>query len=610
MRSAEQVNAELVRLRVLLGVLLGAFMILVVIMWRVQVLHTTEYTQSLDRQSIRRVRLPGVRGSIYDRHGKVLAGNTPSYCIAIYIEELREPGRWSHTVDRIEGVLDELSERLKIERQVTRRDISRHIARRLPLPFLAWREIGPDVLARWAEDPDPMLGVDIYVEPVRTYPEGSLAAHILGYVGRAAPQQDTDNPYHYYLPELNGKIGIEKTCNAILTGVAGGRLIRVDASGFKHEESFEREPQSGRDVHLTIDATIQKHTQDALQGIRGACVIIDPRNGEILSLASSPVFDLTYFAPRVSPTEWRRLNTDPRLPLFNRAISGNYAPGSIFKPIVSLASIENQRVVPDMVYDCPGYFELGGTRFRCWKRSGHGEIAMRKAIEQSCNTYFCQLGLETGYERIYHMAAALGLGQRTGIELSGESPGLLPNDAWKRERYHDRWRSGDTCNASIGQGAITVTPLQMAVYAATLANKGTRFQPRIIRARGDAPVPVTVANRMGWSRDSLDTVRGGMYDVVEAPTGTGKRVKLPGVAMGGKTGTAEYGPRSARKKYAWMIVFGPYEDPRYAAAMVVEDAVSGGITVAPRLRRLLSQTMGIEDPGASAVRRLHTGGAG
>lgn len=605
MRSAEQSNTEPTRLVLLLFAMLAAFLVLGMFLWRVQVLKTTQYTHRLDRQSMRRIRLPGARGSVYDRNGEKLAGNRPSYCIAIYVEELRQPGRWKNTIDEVERTVDKLSVLLDLERRITRDQISDHITRRLPLPLLAWRDVDNRAVAVWAENPTPIPSVDIYVEPVRVYPGGSRAAHVLGYVGRAEPHWDDGLSYHYYLPEMEGKCGIEKYCNADLTGIPGGRLIRVDASGFRYEERFERQPSPGDDVRLTIDTRLQQLAERSLSGVRGACTIMDPRNGDVLAMASAPAFDLGAFTPSISTETWRRFSKDPNKPLFNRATMGTYAPGSIFKPVVAIASLENKRTTPGTVYDCQGQFMLGNAGFHCWRKSGHGEIALRKAIEQSCNSYFCQLGLECGHERIYHMASALGFGRKSGVEIGAESSGLLPDNAWKMRVVGDRWRSGDTCNIAIGQGALSVTPLQMAIFASTLANSGTVYSPRLVLGRGEQGswrkglFPGVAVNRMEWSAATLEAVRGGMYDVINSETGTGKRARIPGIFMAGKTGTAEYGRKGSGRKYGWMIVFAPFDNPMYAVSMVVEDAVSGGITVAPRIREMMAGIFGVPDPAAS-----------
>ncbi|MBL7077489.1 MAG: penicillin-binding protein 2 [Kiritimatiellae bacterium] len=577
-------DGEHLRLRIIVVVMLIALLFLGGSLWRVQVLHGSEHTERLDHQSIRRVRLPGLRGSIADRNGTVLASNRPSYCLALYVEELRQPGRSSETIKEVERVIREISEIIGVPPQVSRRDVHTHIRRRLPLPFLAWSDLSPEALARWVESGVSFPGVDIHIEPVREYPRGTLAAHVLGCVGRSSLSQDEKESYHFYLPDMEGQFGVEHSFDTRLAGLAGGRLIRVDASGFKHTERFEREPRKGEDLRLTLDAEIQALAESLLEGWRGSVVMLDARNGDVIAMASAPTYD-----PSKLHSGYTRLRKDKSLPLLNRAIEGQYPPGSTFKPLVAIAALENGGITASTTYDCPGYFELGGVRFRCWRRSGHGSIAMRKSLEQSCNAYYCQLGLKCGYDRIYHMADAFGFGHRTGIALDLEMKGLLPNDTWKRRVLKDGWRSGDTCNVSIGQGAILATPLQMALFAAALGNGGKIYTPRIVAEpweEGD------LVQKMAWSAPTLATVRGGMYDVVEAETGTGRRARIAAVPMGGKTGTAEYGPRDARRKYAWMIAFAPFDKPQYGAAIILEDANSGGRDAAPRMAKLMAGVFG------------------
>lgn len=596
MSSTERVEYQLLRLRLVLMAMLAGLVFLGSMLWRVQVRHASRYESTEYRQSIRRVRLPARRGPIFDRRGMCLAENRPSYCIAVFVEELRRPGSWTNTVNRIDEVVRELEAVLQVERETTREDIAWHIKRRRPLPFLAWRDVSPQTLARWAEHSARFPGVDVYVEPTRHYPNGAVGAHVLGYVGRLDDEDVDDGaPYHFYLPEIEGKRGIERSLNSALAGRAGGRLIRVDASGFKHDETGELEPQSGHTVTLTIDLRIQSLLESLLTNQVGAAVVVDPRNGEVLALASAPGFDPVELR---TVTGWKKLRSDPAKPLYNRAVSGAYAPGSTFKPVVAAAALEAGRVTPQTTYFCPGYFAVGGVRFHCWRRSGHQRLAMRKAIEQSCNAFFCELGVHCGFERIHEVAHALRFGAATGIRLENESSGLLPDSAWKRKHFGDDWRTGDTCNISIGQGALLATPLQMALFAATLANYGTIYQPRLVRAI-QAPDGTArrfhegvVAGRVQWQRETFEVIRDGMYDVVNAPSGTGKRAWTAAVAVAGKTGTAEYGPRSARRKYAWMIAFAPFERPEVAVALVLEDAVSGGRDAAPRVHDLMEAIFG------------------
>lgn len=584
-------NDEMIRIRLLLVLALLAFTVLGGAIWRVQVLRAPEFRESETRQSIRRVRRPAPRGRIFDRNGVLLAGNRPSYSIAVYAEELRQPGSISNTVNKIASYLDEIGGVLGRKREISHEQIAVHVHRRRPMPLLAWRDIDESVLARWAECPTTYRGVDIYVEPVRAYPGSPSAGHTIGYVGRRdwESDQDEENPYHYYLPDIEGRAGIERLLNDRMSGKAGGRLVRVDASGFKFDEEKEVDPVPGQDVVLTLDSRIQTAVEEVLKGERGACVVMDPNNGDILALASAPAFDTSILQ---NAARYRAAMQDPGRPLFNRAIGGAYPPGSTFKPVVSIAALEAGLATPQTVVDCPGYFMVGEQPMHCWRETGHGPLELRPAIEQSCNTYFIELGVQIGYERIYHMARALGFGSSVALGLPGESSGLLPDDAWKKRVHRDGWRFGDTCNISIGQGFLLATPLQMAVFASTLANGGSVMRPRLYV--GEAPLQGEVVNQMNWDPKTVNAIRGGMLDVVHAPTGTGRLAMVSRMSMAGKTGSAEYGPRNARKKFAWMIVYAPVENPRYAVSLVIENALSGGRTAAPRIQRIMERIVDIE----------------
>jgi penicillin-binding protein 2 len=584
MNLKKQLDDDRVRIYLLFIVAVMVLGGLAAFMWRVQVIDQSVYSTSELRQSMRRVRIPAPRGRILDRHGNVLAANRPNYCVAIYIEELRRPGRSANTVDAVEAMVETLSEVMGLERQVSRAKIVRHMKARQPLPLLAWKDVGEAAIARWAEHPDPLPGVDIYVEPVRVYPQATLAAHLVGTVGRRPDNPEED--YNFTLPDMRGTGGAELTFNQALSGVPGGRLLQVDASGFKYRSEFEQDPVSGRDVVLTIDADIQRIAESLFllesesKTNRGACVVLDVNSGDVLAMASAPSFNPQRI--RDSRT-YAALNRDPALPLWNRAISGAYPPGSTFKPVVAITALVNSDDAQDKEISCTGVFMLGNFPFKCWKKSGHGSIKMRKSIEQSCNAYYYQLGLDCGHRRIYHIAEALGFGQRTGIGIPGEAMGLLPSDRWKRDRFNnDGWRSGDTCNLSIGQGYLLATPLQMAVYTAALANGGYVMRPRITADREEGEI----INDMHWPRHIKDLIHGGMKDVIHSDRGTGKRARLPDVFMAGKTGSAQYG-RNYDKTHAWMIAFAPVEDPQYAVALVIEDGVSGGVTAAPRIQMLM-----------------------
>ncbi len=579
-------NDESVRLRLLLLVMLAGLGGLAAAFWDIQVRREPEFQSSEFRQSMRQVRLPGPRGSLWDRKGTLLVGNRPSYGIAIYVEELRQRGPLSNTVDRVEGVLDLLSRRLELPRAVSRDDILVHVRKRRPLPLLAWRDIDERAMARWAETADPLPGVDLFAEPARYYPDPDVAPHVLGHVGRLDPDDQAEQ-FDYYLPDMEGRSGMERALNARLSGRAGGRLLQVDASGFTHREFSAVAPRPGEDVILTLDLDVQRMVERELAGERGACVILDPRNGDVLALASAPDYrldDLRFVS------RYAQMAADPDRPFVNRAIAGVYPPGSIFKPLVAIAAFESGRVDAHTVVDCPGYFAIGNFRINCWRREGHGPLALRKAIEQSCNTYFCAVAAQCGHARVHQVGEALGLGRRTGIELPGESTGLMPDAAWKERVHHDGWRPGDTANASIGQGFVLVTPIQMAMFGAALANGGMVYRPRLV---ADARAGDLI-RQLRWPPATLALLHAGMVDVVNGPSGTGRRAAVPGMTVAGKTGSAEYGPRERRRKYAWMLAYAPAEAPRYVVVVVLEDSVSGGLSAAPRVQRLLAGLLALE----------------
>lgn len=575
-------HVERIRLRVLILLILSGLSVLAVALWRLQVRQGEVHTMAVEKQSVRRVRLPAPRGRIFDINGVCLADTKPSYCIAIYIEELRQPGKPSKTIDKIDEVIAQVEKIIRIPRQVTRADIESHLQKRLPLPLLAWRNLDMQTVARWEESGVIIPGVDIEVQPVRFYPHGTVASHVLGYVTRTTSLFDNEE-YDFYLPDFTGVSGVEKYYDERLRGEAGGSLIHVFASGYKYSETITLLPRPGKDIKLTIDIRIQKDLESALADVEGAGVVLDIRNGSILAMASMPAFDPNIMAMGITKEEWIKLAGETKNIFYNKAISGIYPPGSVFKPIVVVAALESGRANLSTAFECLGYFKIGNSKVRCWKESGHQLIALRKAIEQSCNAYFCQLGLLAGYDAIWKAAIQAGFTAKTGADLPGEVSGFLGNNEWKRKVSKERWTDGDTCNISIGQGYLTVTPLQVAVFMAAIANGGVLIQPHVIL--DDTGIYKT--KKCGWSSETLRIIKDGMRDVIQNEEGTGKRARVEGVEMAGKTGTAEYGPKENSKNYAWIALFAPVSLPRYAVALVIEEGISGGRTAAPRAKQLM-----------------------
>lgn len=596
---------EVWRIRLVMGVMAAALVLLVLALADMQILRGHRYQTSLEEQSVRRIRIPATRGQLVDRHGICLADNRPDYGIAVYLEELRPARRQRLTAPMAWQAVQQVAAAIQCPPQVTPAQIEAHLYHRKALPLLAWRHVDQRVLARLAEAGTQLPAVDIVVDSVRLYPLGPVAAHVLGYVGSAEPEEDEGPGYDYSLPDLVGKSGLERRFEQQLQGQSGGRLLRVDVSGFMHDEIGFREPVPGDDLMLTLDVDIQRVAEQVLADTVGAVVVLDPRNGEVLAMASSPGYDPNILSPAISVADWSRLALDSRKPLLNRAVNGLYAPGSIFKPLVALAALEQGRADARTVIECPGYFEIGGQKFSCFMGEVHGRLTVQEALEVSCNVFFYQFGVQCGLDPIYQLALAMGLGQPTGIEMDAEAAGLLPGKIWKRRVRGEAWRDGDTCNLAVGQGALMVTPLQMAVMTATIANGGYLYRPQLIRgmrtpgATEFQRLPPALVRRFHWAPAHLALVKAGLRDVVQSPRGTGHLACLPDVVMAGKTGTAEYGPKGSGFKHGWMILFAPFDQPRYAVAMVLDEAVTGGSSVGPRVGRLMGEVLALNRVGES-----------
>ncbi|MGN0853221.1 MAG: penicillin-binding protein 2 [Kiritimatiellia bacterium] len=589
------------------------FFILSVKLFRLQVSDVALSIEDGTRQATRRVRVPGMRGRIVDRQGRVLADCRPSHCIRCDLEEFQRRGNASNTVQAVDEAVERVSRVLKLPRTLRRETIARHVRTASAMPITVFQDLDDASFAKFHERADEFPGFEAFTNAERTYPYGSLAAHVLGYTGRGSPESDPDDPVHFCEPEMKGREGIERFYNSYLTGRCGEMRLLVDARGFRPRKSqgdaldgriqWIEHPSPGLDLQLTLDIALQAVVERELHSVTGACVVLDPRDGAVLAMASAPTFNPNRCVPRLSPDIYAGLTNAPAKCGQNRAMSESYAPGSTFKPITALASLATGWASDDE-YDCQGVYRLGNLRLHCWDRYGHGPIAVREALEQSCNTFFCNLGSAVGTNAIIEAARSFGLGSCTGIDLGGETPGVVPDDVWKRRQYNEPWYPGDTCQMSIGQGMLLVTPLQMAVVAAALANGGRIYTPYLHLTEGmQTPQPVRV---LAFDAEDFELVRRGMRDVAE--TGTGKRILerreriapdssrwrrfLLNVPCAGKTGTAEIGRGETKRKNTWVIAFAPYDAPTIAVAMIVERGESGGFTVAPRVHAILASVFG------------------
>ena len=559
-------------------------------LYEIQVETAADYSYASMRQSVRRVRTSGVRGRILDRRGIVLADNRTSLSLVCHPAVFQRKS-WEDTAAEIRKAVDALAKVIGCPAPLTDVKIRRHVNRLLPLPLVVWRNLKAAELARFCEHEREFPGFSVQESIERTYPQGVLAAHAIGWVGATVSEAEAGDERFYFIdPELRGKRGLEYQYDGFLVGVPGERKVLVDARGFAIREWTVVEPQNGPDLVLTLDVAIQRVVERQLLGRRGACVVIDPRNGEVLAFASSPAYD---------PNTVRREDVYGKLarasenPLLNRASGGSYAPGSVFKPIVALAGLSVGYPV-ERPFDCTGVFELGAMRLHCARRWGHGEVDIRHALMVSCNPFFCNLGLETGTNALCAAARAFGLGQRTGIDLGNDTAGVVPNAEWKMRKYHEKWFVGDLAQMSIGQGMLLVSPLQMALVAGAIGT-GYRVVPHLkaglLSERRPLPFP----------QGDLQVVREGMHMVVAGDgtmRGGGWRCgEGLAVEASGKTGTAEVGSGATRRKNTWFIAYAPSVNPTIALAIVIESGESGGSTAAPCANAILKQIFGTREGG-------------
>lgn len=616
MKPSSKTGKSKIRIRLMLGILIGLQGGLLVFLWNLQVVQGHTFQENIRRQSLRRIRHPGSRGRIYDRNGIAIADNRPSVGIALYLEELRVPGPASKTLDRIETMLDEVSAKIELPRTLTREKLADHYHHQRILPLIAWQDLDHTTLARWAERVGPQIGMDLLTEPVRTYPYGDFMAQTLGYVGRGGMARSEEQAYDFYLPEMEGKAGLEKVLDDQLRGEAGGELVRIDVASYRYDLEAEKPSVPGKDVQLTFNAKIQRLCERILGDETGSMIVMDPRNGEVLAMATSPRYDLNNMTPFISHSVWDRLRLDPRKPMINRPVREQYPPGSIIKPAVCLAALLENEIDPEEPINCEGvyYPAPGASPMHCHNRFGHGPLTMAEAIERSCNVYMWKIAEETGYGPVYNLFKELGLGQTTGLEVNYEVPGILPTDEWKRNNYRDILRKGDLANIVIGQGFLNVTPMQMANMTATLANGGLHFTPTLLKGfrlpglSDESPdtseaQPFTLYDPpdppvdLGWDPQKVSVIREGMRDVVMSPQGTARAAQVDGLVFAGKTGTAQYGSPGNRRYRSWMIAFAPYENPTIAAVVLIDSGLGSGVDATPRMKLLLQALFGSRDRG-------------
>ena len=569
-------------------VFLTGFAVLAVRLHEVQIDDSADYSYASSRQSVRRVQTNGTRGRVFDRNGELIAGNRVSFSIVCDCSRYQRT-TWKDTAAAVEKAVDSLAAYIGLKSSLGEGTVLKHVTRSPAMPLVVWRDVDYPALAKFSESEDDFPGFSCVETKERTYPCGAVAAHLIGYVGRDRGVSEAgDEKFDFFMPELRGRAGVEIYYDSFLRGVSGEKRILVDARGFAMREWTVTEAKSGPDLTLTIDLPVQKAAEHALSGQKGACVVLDPRNGDVLAMASAPGFDPNEFVPVLGSGLYRRMSDDPAKPLLNRASGGLYAPGSTFKPVTALAAL-SLGVPEDFEYECFGVYEIGGMKIRCASLWGHGPISMKRALMKSCNPYFCHLGVDVGTNSLCAAARAFGLGSKTGIDFGIDVAGVVPDGEWKMRSYGQKWYPGDVAQMSIGQGMLLVSPLQMARVAGAIGT-GRLVVPHIQLGLSPETSPLP------FRREDLETVREGMRMVVNGDGvshGTGRRAG-EGVAtvVCGKTGTAEIGRGEMRRKNAWFIAYAPAENPTIALALVVENGEGGGVTAAPLAAEVLKTVFG------------------
>jgi penicillin-binding protein 2 len=606
-------------LRAITWVVLLGMAILFAGLWWVQVISYRHFSENQKAQSFRTVRIPAIRGKILDRHGVPLAENQPSYNVILYLDDLRDEFKkeWSRTRPP-RGTRLALGARRSLEAQARHRvvsnvvhqiatilqqpvpfsygDFMKHYTNQLALPLPVLVNLNPQQVARLLESPVNPPGIDLEIQPTRHYPGGSLAAHVLGYLVRDNRSMEGEvADFNFRLPDYRGHVGVEGEFDAELRGRAGVKSVLVNSLGYRQSENIWAPAEPGRNVVLTIDAAIQQAAESALQsalpGIstpRGAVVVMDPHRGDVLAMASSPVFNPNAFIPRISAAEWRYLSDETLKPQINRAMQENYAPGSIFKVVTGLAALESPGFDPLQRISNPGYIRVPGRNKPIDDLAPAGEYDFRTAFIKSSNTYFITNGMKAGIEAIIRLGQRLHLGEKTGLLRSQETPGYLPKLAEVRRG----WIAPDTAYVCIGQGRLAVTPLQMAVIISAIANGGKVLWPRLVQRIEPAEAhtesttiefpPKPPRDELGVSERTLQITREAMLADVESG-GTGKAALVPGMSIGGKTGTAQItDPRGNKVGVTtWFASCAPFESPRWVVVVMVEEGASGGGTCAP-----------------------------
>ncbi|MSN24418.1 MAG: penicillin-binding protein 2 [Geobacter sp.] len=577
----------------ILSFIVGAvFFLLLMRLWHLQILSSDTYREKSENNRLRFVPVAASRGAILDRNGKVLVSNRPSFSLAVVPQEV---------VDK-ESLLTQLSILLTLDRAEMSERWEKNMGRAKYYPIVLASNITRDQVEIVEENRLRLPGVEIEMKPVREYTNGVLGAHLLGYIGEVSEKELVQKGYEEYNPgDYIGKNGIERALENELHGNDGGKQLEVDARGRVLRTISETYPSVGNSVVLTIDSLVQKQAERAFGDQAGAAVAMDVNSGEILAFVSNPGFDPALFSGKLPANIWKGYLEDKRHPLENKALSGQYPPGSTFKVVTALAGLQDNKINESTAVNCNGSYTLGTSTFKCWNKKGHGTTNLRKSLRESCDVYYYQLGEKLGVDKIAAASKEFLLGSPMGIDLQNEKPGLIPTSDWKLKRFGKRWYHGETLSVSIGQGYVLMTPIQLASMIGTVANEGTIYRPHLVKRIVDAdgkPLRETkpeVIGKTTFSKEAYRLVKQGLYAVVNEAGGTGAQARLYDVKVAGKTGTSQVvkmrdsklGTPYQYRDHALFVAFAPFDKPEIAVAVVVEHGEHGGSAAAPIAGRIL-----------------------
>lgn len=593
------------------------FFMLFTRLWYLQILKGPEYSTLSESNRTRVQDILPTRGLILDRNGRLLVDNHPAFDLALVREDVTQ--------------LNLLKARLKQLLNRPYEDLEKNFeaARFKPAfqPALIYADLSRSELVSLETYRFELPGLVIRIKPRRKYLYEGLAAHVIGYLGEISQGElELDEYREYRMGDLVGRFGLEREFESSLKGKRGRRLDEVDASGRVLEVIKQVPPVPGNNLYLTLDKSLQQVAEEALSQTAGSLVALDPTTGEILAMVSSPTFSQDDFIRGISSEKWQALIKNPLHPLRNRAISGQYMPGSVFKIVTALAGLEEGIITPETTIICTGKYQFGNRSYRCWLKRGHGTINLYKALVESCDVFFYDLGKKLNIDRLAWYSQALGLGQPTGVGLENEKAGLVATTRWKKSRFKEPWIQGDSLLVAIGQGYNLVTPLQMAQLLGAVVNGGILYKPYLVKRITDVAgreiktFSPEVVRRLEFNPKYLALIKQGLVGAVNEPRGTGRRARLEYVTVGGKTGTTQViasRPEDENKDdvpyrfrdHAWFVAFAPAEAPRIVVAVIAEHKGYGGSAAAPLAKKVLEAFFSAEAGRAAMTGKKKTGSA-